>query len=100
MRIDSFNAGYNPERSGRTGNALTPYPEVQRQVEQQQGLYPGRQIDITPQPVAEGGRLHQRCCQRQQVDAKQNAQHDAEITEVRQGLSAGVLLYTWHPDHS
>lgn len=42
MRIDSFNAGYNPERSGRTGNALTPYPEVQRQVEQQ------RQQPVSP----------------------------------------------------
>ena len=39
----------------------------------------------------------QRRRQRQQVDAEQQAQHDAEVAEVRQPAAGGVLLYNRHP---
>ena len=68
----------------------------QAETDQQQGLDDCRQFDITPGPASQIGRLEQRGKRRQAVDAKQNAQHDAEIAPVRQGVSRGKVPYTCH----
>ena len=66
----------------------------QREIEQQQGLHPGRHVDIALQTINDSGALHQRPGQGKQVHAEQDAQHDAEIAEVRERLPRRVLPYT------
>ena len=55
----------------------------QAQVEQQEGLYPGGEVNVAFDPLTRITGLYQRGGQCQQVDAKQDAQHDAEVAEVR-----------------